>query len=376
MAEKLKILFSNNSAWSVYNFRVKLLQKLKDELNADIYVLCPHDDKYSGLLEQQGFIVNSIDFNNNDTSIRTQLRLLKDYYVWYKKLAPDVILHNAIIPNIYGTIAGRLNNIPVINNISGMGSAYIKGGLTWRLIKRLLIFSQRFSSHIFFQNEDDQNYFRKEILSAKKEHSVLPGSGVDLDRFNVKNRRFQDSNKTKICFIGRLIKDKGINEFIEAAGHFKDDSSLEFHLVGELDEKQISGITEVQLNNWIDSGMVKYHAKTDELEKLIGAFDVIALPSYREGLARVLLESAATGIPIVTTNVPGCYQTVIKGKTGYLCEPKDAASLIEAMGKVINMTKAERIEMGNAGRKYIEKHFDERIVIDAYLSKIRTYGAV
>ena len=372
MAKKLKVLFSNNSAWSVYNFRTRLLNRIKVDLNAEIAILCPFDERYTPLLEKEGFKVFSINFQNNDTSIKGQLNLLRNYFRLYKLIAPDIILHNAVTPNIYGTIAASRYNIPVINNVSGLGSSFIKGGITWGLIKYLYKFSQKRASHIFFQNEDDQLYFTDNILSKRSNYSLIPGSGVDLSRFNPKNRRFDQSNTTKFCFVGRLIKDKGINEFIEVAKAIKTEHpAVEFNIIGALDENQISGIAKSELQQWIDSGLITYQEKTDKIEDVLGDFDTIVLPSYREGLARVLIEAASTGIPLVTTNVPGCYQTVIDGKSGYLCAEKDSNDLKLAIVKVLSLTKEERIRMGDEGRKLMEDKFDESIVIEEYKLRIK-----
>ncbi|TNE31644.1 MAG: glycosyltransferase family 1 protein [Bacteroidetes bacterium] len=372
MAEEMRILFSNNSAWSVYNFRRKMLAEIRESMGCEIHVLCPWDEVYSNLLKEEGFVVHRLDFHNNDASFSNQIRLFLKYRTIYKQIAPDVILHNAILPNIYGSLAARLNGIPVINNVSGLGSAFIKGGLTWKLIKILYKLSQRKADHIFFQNEDDQAYFVQHILGRRTNYSLLPGSGVDIVRFHPKHRTFGTNDSTELCFVGRVIKDKGVVEYVDAIKILRSKGvDAKFHILGGLDEMQITGISRATVSQWESDGLIIYHAQTDSPELELGKYDAIVLPSYREGMSRVLLEASSSGVPIITTNVPGCRQAVIADESGFLCEPKDVNSLQQAILKLLGKSKGERLQMGDRGRKLAEDTFDEKWVVGSYLDQIK-----
>ena len=365
----MKIVFSSNISWSIYNFRLNLLKSLQKE-GHEITVAIK--DEYSEKLLEEGFHFESINLNNNSTNPIKDLKTLYDYYKIYKKLKPDVICHNAIKPNVYGTIAAGMLDIPVINNISGLGTLFIKKSFSTKIAKLLYRFSQRKASKIFFQNEDDLNLFIENKLVDRSRTQLIPGSGVDTSRF-IPNEDSKEDGGFQFLFIGRLIYDKGIREYIEATKLLKNKFPYTvFNILGPLYENNATAISKETLDNWIKDERIIYLGQTDSVEDVIGLVDCVVLPSYREGLSKVLIEASSMGLPIVTTNVPGCRDVVIDNETGFLCEVNNSKDLADKMAKVLFMSIEERKVMGVKARKRAIAIFDEKIIIGHYKEAIQS----
>lgn len=364
----MKIVFSSNISWSIYNFRLNLLKSLQKE-GHEIFTVA-FKDEYSEKLLEEGFHFESINLNNNSTNPVKDLKTLYDYYKIYKKLKPDVICHNAIKPNIYGTIAAGMLDIPVINNISGLGTLFIKKSFSTKIAKLLYRFSQRKASKIFFQNQDDLNLFIENKLVDKSRTQLISGSGVDTSRF-MPNEGSKEDGGFQFLFIGRLIYDKGIREYIEAVKLLKRKySNTIFNVVGPLYENNASAISKETLDSWIKNGEIVYLGQTDYVEKVMKIVDCIVLPSYREGLSKVLIEASSMGLPIVTTDVPGCRDVIVNNETGFLCEVKNSKDLADKMEKMLLLPYEKRKEMGVKARKRAISLFDKNIIIDHYKQAI------
>jgi glycosyltransferase involved in cell wall biosynthesis len=364
----MKIVFSSNISWSIYNFRLNLLKSLQKE-GHEIFTVA-FKDEYSEKLLEEGFHFEPINLNNNSTNPIKDVKTLYDYYKIYKKLKPDVICHNAIKPNIYGTIAAGMLGIPVINNISGLGTLFIKKSFSTKIAKLLYRFSQRKASKIFFQNEDDLNLFIENKLIDKSRTQLIPGSGVDTSRF-IPNEDSKEDGGFQFLFIGRLIYDKGIREYIEAVKLLKKKySNAVFNVLGPLYENNASAISKETLDSWIKNGEIVYLGQTDYVEKVMKIVDCIVLPSYREGLSKVLIEASSMGLPIVTTDVPGCRDVIVNNETGFLCEVKNSKDLADKMEKMLLLPYEKRKEMGIKARKRAIALFDKKIIIDYYKQAI------
>lgn len=364
----MKIVFSSNISWSIYNFRLKLLKSLQND-GHEIYTVA-FKDEYSEKLVNEGFKFNSINFNNNATNPLEDLKTIYTYYTIYKKINPDVICHNAIKPNIYGTIAAGLLNIPVVNNISGLGTLFIRKSFSTKVAKLLYKFSQRKASKIFFQNHDDLSLFVKNKLIDKSRAQVIPGSGVDTSRFIPHEDRKEDSH-FQFLFIGRLLYDKGIREYIEAVKLLKNKyPNVIFNILGPLYVNNSTAISKETLETWIQDKSIIYLGQTDIVEEVMGIADCVVLPSYREGMSKVLIEASSMGLPVVTTNVPGCRDVVVDNETGFLCEVKDSKDLADKMEKMLLMSKVKRKEMGLKARQRALEIFDEKIIINHYKQAI------
>lgn len=294
------------------------------------------------------------------------------FYRLYKKLKPDVILQYTIKPNIYGTLAARLAVCPVINNISGLGTVFLDNGLSSRLARFLYRFSLRFANKVFFQNPHDRGLFVDTKLVNSMQTDLLPGSGINLDTYKPVDVEKEADAPFVFLLIARMIKDKGIVEFVEAAKSIKysDPIDIEFWLLGDLYLGNPTAISQAELDQWQEQGIVKYLGHVDDVAAVVNQADCVVLPSYREGLSRVLLEAAALAKPIITTNVPGCKDVVDDGENGFLCEVKDVKDLGKQMLKMLNLSKQQRKEMGRVGRTKVENEFDQKIVINKYLENI------
>lgn len=367
-SRKKKLIFSSNSSWSVYNFRRNLLLTLKEQ-GFDIYIIAP-ESEYLDKLQNFGFKIFPIIIDNSTKNIFYNIKYFFDLFKLYRNIKPDIVLQNAIKPNIFGSLVCYFLRIPAINNISGLGAMFMNNGISSFIGKALYRLSQHNVKTIFFQNSSDLSYFISNNLVVKERCLLIPGSGVDLKLFTP-NSIVRNDEKIKFCFVGRLIGDKGIFEFIEAAKKIKSHYSYtEFYILGELYLNHPTSVSKEKLQEWIDLKLVIYLGKSDHVENELSKFDCIVLPSYREGLSRVLLEASSMAIPAITTNVAGCIDVIENGKNGFICKVKDCEDLYLQMEKFIKLTKEEKITMGTNGRKKVEKEFDEKIVINTYLKTI------
>lgn len=367
-----KVVIVSNTSWSLYNFRLSLMKAIKDE-GYEVIAVAPHDE-YSQKLIDLGFEYHDIRMNNKGTNPIEDIKTTLNFYSLYKKIKPDGVLHYTIKPNIYGTIASSILGIRVINNIAGLGTLFITQNFITKIAKVLYKFSQSKADKIFFQNRDDFEMFTMEELVKKSKCDILPGSGVDTNRFKPINRVRTDDT-FRFLLIARMLWDKGVGEYVEAAKIFHSRSvvNVEFLLLGFLDTSNHSAITKEQMNKWVESGLVNYLGVSDNVEYEIAKADCIVLPSYyREGTPRTLLESASMAKPIITTDNVGCKDVVDDGVNGFLCKMRDVNDLVSKMEKIISFNENDRDIMGLKGREKMIKEFDEKIVIDKYLDAIES----
>lgn len=352
-----------NTSWNIYNFRVGLLQSLQED-GYEIIAIAPKDD-YSEKLEDLGFEYCEIKINNKGTNPFEDIRLTWDLYKLYKTLQLDAILLYTIKPNIYGSIAARLLNIPVISNISGLGTVFLDERFSSKIAHFLYKVALKSPKKVFYQNDYDRRLFIDAKLVDESKTDLLPGSGIDTKKFSplfVSKK----SNKISFLFIARLLKDKGIVEYVEAARELCKGNLVKCYILGGYYDGNPTAIQESEMKKWEDEGMVTYLGVSDDVALHIASVDCVVLPSYREGLSRVLLEAASMAKPLITTNVPGCKDVVDDGINGYLCEVKNSNSLLKAMKKMLLLSDYERCIMGENGRKKIVNQFDEHLVIAKY----------
>jgi glycosyltransferase involved in cell wall biosynthesis len=276
-------------------------------------------------------------------------------------------------------MAAHALGIPVVNNIAGLGSAFIRGGWLAHVLTNLYRFVLIRAKRVFFQNPDDYLKFVEMGLVSKEHSAVLPGSGVDLQRFqpvplpSLQGAHEGDSQRTNdrhfvFLMVARLLKDKGVQEFADAARLLKSSyPCAEFALLGFKDSQNPNAVSEEQLALWQEKGWVTYWGSSADVREPLALADCVVLPSYREGTPRTLLEAAAMGRPLVATDVPGCREVVRHGFNGLLCRPRDSQDLADQMQAILLMPAEQLAQMGQASRQYVEERFDEQRVIDAYL---------
>jgi glycosyltransferase involved in cell wall biosynthesis len=280
---------------------------------------------------------------------------------------PDVFIGYTVKPNVYGSMAANHLGIPVINNITGLGAAFIKESFLTRIVRKLYRVSLRNSRKVFFQNQDDRRYFIESGLSTPDVADLLPGSGIDLEHFSsraIPSSTDEEQEQFRFLLIARMLWDKGVGEFIEAARQLrKKYPHVEFCLLGFLDVQNPTAISREQIQAWVEEGIVNYLGVTDDVRPEIDNADCIVLPSYREGTPRTLLEAAAMAKPIIATDAVGCREVVDHETNGFLCKLCDADDLAEKMEQMLEMPNEARREMGRHGRARVEQRFDEQFVI-------------
>jgi len=366
----MKIAVVLNTSWNIYNFRKGLISSLLDKGN-QVITIAPKD-KFTYKLMDMGCKHIPVKMDSRGASPFKDFLLILELYWIYKKVRPDVILHYTIKPNIYGTIAASLLGIPVINNVCGLGTMFLKDNFVSRVAISLYRVAFRFPKKIFFQNEDDKNLFVRRRIVSGKICGLLPGSGINTADFSPSMKKGNGSNFT-FLLISRLIYDKGILEYIDAIEALKNEGvTAKFQILGQIDEEHKRGIPSETIQNWIEQNQIEYLGTTDDVRSYIEKADCIVLPSYREGTPKTLLEAASMAKPIVATNVPGCNSVVKDGKNGFLCNLKDSTDLAIKMKKMFSQDVESRRQMGEFSRKYVKQNFDEQIVIDKYISAINT----
>jgi glycosyltransferase involved in cell wall biosynthesis len=368
-SNKKTIAICSNTSWFLYNFRMGLMKSLYQE-GYNIVLIAPEDD-YSNRLKEFGYRYYNIEIDNKGTNPINDIKLSYNFYKLFKYIKPDIILIFTIKPNIYGSIVSKMLNIPTINVVTGLGTVFLNKNISSKIAK--LLYKVAFSkNHIIFENSDDASEFLKRRLIKKRQVVIVSGSGIDTDYFKPSSNRFKNNSDDLVfLLIARLIKDKGIIEYIEAIKSIRDKyPNVKFKILGSYYFGNPSSISKEEVESWVEEGLIEYLGYTDNVLEEIEKADCIVLPSYREGLSRVLLEAGSMAKPIITTNVPGCKNVVEDGENGYLVPPKDSKSLALAIEKIISLSPQERRQMGLSGRLIVMKEFDEKIVIKEYLNLI------
>ncbi len=298
------------------------------------------------------------------------LRLTMELNSIYKKIKPDTILHYTVKPNIYGGIAAHLNNIPSIAVVTGLGYAFIHNGYIETITKILYRLTSRFHKKVIFENIDDRLLFVDEKLIKENQGISIKGCGLDATHFSPFPNGIVKS-QTTFTFIGRLLYDKGIKEFVEAAKIIKSKySNVNFWLVGEIDDKNPAAVKKDDLMRWVKDEIVIYHGATNDVRSFIAASDCIVLPSYREAIARSITEGMAMEKPVITTDTPGCREAVDDGENGFLVPIKNAKALAAAMDKFHLLDADRRHEMGVQGRKKVMAEFDDKLIANEIIAII------
>jgi glycosyltransferase involved in cell wall biosynthesis len=363
-----KIIIISNTSWSLFNFRFELAKQIKEN-GYEVILVAPYDE-YSDRLSKE-FEYHNICMNNRGVNIIEDIKTTLAFYKLYKQIKPDMALHYTIKPNIYGTVACDFLNIKTVNNIAGLGVLFIKQNFITKIAIWLYKYSQSKADKIFFQNRDDFEMFVGKGIVEKNKSDILPGSGVDTQRFLPVEHKGEAENFV-FLFVARMLWDKGVGEYIEASKIIKDKyTNVEFQMLGFLDVNNKGSVSNEEVQEWIDAGYINYLGVSDNVREEIAKSDCIVLPSfYREGTPRVLLEGASMAKPIITTDNVGCRDVVDDGVNGYLCEVRNAKDLANKMEMMINLSLDSRIVMGKRGREKMRREFDESIIIKRYLEVI------
>lgn len=360
------ILMSVNATWNIRNFRQPILDALMAS-GANVTVLAPEDDTVAKIKESGANHIPLKMDSKGVSPIRDSALALRLYRV-FRQQRPDIILSYTIKNNIYGAFAAHAAGIPLIPNVSGLGTAFLSGNCLQRVAEMLYRRAFNPLDTVFFQNQDDQALFLEQDLVTQGQAHCLPGSGISLEHFRAAPL---PEGAPVFLMIARLLRDKGVIEYVEAARRVRArHPNAVFRLMGAAGADNRSAISRQEVQDWHDEGIIDYLGTSDDVRPHIARASCIVLPSYREGAPRALLEGAAMARPLIATDVPGCRSVVEDGRTGLLCAAKCAASLATICERFLSISAAERSAMGQAGRTKIAAEFDERLVVEAYLQAI------
>lgn len=371
----MRIAIVLNSSWNVYNFRLGLISALRNH-GHQIVVIAP-EDAYSQKLTGLGYEFRGIEMNSSSVNPVKDALLVLRLYRLYRAVKPDIVLHYTVKPNIYGTLAARLLGIPSVNNVCGLGTVFLRAGLSSGVAKILYKLAFKFPRKVFFHNEDDYQLFIEQKLICERIADVIPGSGINPNNFKPQHSYRYSDKKFTFLVVSRIIYDKGITEYIDAIRILRARGvDASFQLLGDKAAGHKRAISEELLTSWIREGLIVYLGTTDDVQSVINAADCVVLPSYREGVPRTLLEAASLCKPIVTTNVPGCRHVVADGVNGLLCEVRNAEDLADKMQQILYLSHDELMNMGLNGRIRVEMLFDEQQVISKYIDAVDAVRSV
>lgn len=364
----MHILLTVNAAWNIWNFRRPVVEALIADGHS-VTVLAPRDGSVADL-ENLGCRFRPLEMSVKGLNPLQDLRLMRRFKRIFRSERPDVILSYTIKNNIFGAMAAKAFNIPFIPNVTGLGTAFLSGGVLQTVAEGLYRKAFGPLSHVFFQNSDDRDLFLERRLVQTNQTQLLPGSGIDLGRFSA--AEYPAENEAPVfLMIARLLRDKGVLEYVEAARQVQDQvPGARFQLLGATGSENRTAIDRETVSAWEAEGLVEYLGTTSDVRPHIATAHCMVLPSYREGAPRTLIEAAAMARPLIATDVPGCRAVVTHGASGFLCEVKSGDSLAQACFDFIALPRADQIKMGQAGRAKMEAEYNDAIVVTAYKQAI------
>jgi glycosyltransferase involved in cell wall biosynthesis len=365
-----KIILVSRCAWTLYNFRAGLMHALRQRGHT-VVAGGAAGDGFEPKIEALGVPFVPLPVDKKGVNPRADVALFWTLYRWYRRERPDVVHHFTIKPVIYGSVAARLAGVPrIVNTITGLGYVFMEEHVTWLrcLVEWQYYIALACAHFTFFQNQDDQRVFLTHHLVKAAKTGLLPGSGVDCQIFMPRPGMPPASSKPlTFLMVARLLREKGVYEFVEAAQMVKVDfPDVKCLLLGRRDERNPTVVPKKFLDLWQAKGVTNWLGEVTDVRPLIAQADVVVLPSYREGTPRALLEAAAMGKPLITTDAVGCREVVEDGVNGLRVPVRDAKALAQAMRYMIAFP-AVRERMGKAGREKMEREFDERLVLEKTL---------
>lgn len=351
-----QILILANHSGGLYDFRKDLIAELKRHANVTVAV--PHNDRWNELQHLTDHVIE-LPIDRRGMNPLRDGRLFRRYCAILKEIKPDLVITYTIKPNIYGGIACRMAHIPYAANITGLGSAIENGGWLKKFVLALYKPALKCAKAVFFENSENRDILVAAGVVPNGRDVVLNGAGINLKDYPY--QPYPQDSPMRFLFVGRVMHEKGVDEFFAAAKRLKQEygDSVEFHIVGSFEESYKSIMDELE-----QAGVVKYHGYQSDMKPFYAMAGCVVLPSYHEGMSNVLLEAAASGRPLITSNIPGCREAVKDGISGFLCECKNTDALLEAMMRVIMLSADKRAQMGCAGRKLMKETFGKEKVVE------------
>lgn len=369
----MHILMTVNAAWNIWNFRRPLVEALAGDGHR-ITVLAPPDDAVPEL-ERLGCRVRPLEMSVKGLNPIEDLKLQRRFGRIFREERPDAVLSYTIKNNIFGARAATPADVPFLPNVTGLGTAFLSGKLLQTVTEQLYRRSFATLPVVFFQNEDDRDLFLDRRLVRADQARLLPGSGIDLQRFAPVPMPAPEDPPV-FLMIARLLRDKGVLEFVEAARRVKArHPQARFQMLGAVGSENRSAIDRPTVDAWVAEGVVEYLGTTTDVRPAIAAASCVVLPSYREGAPRTLIEAAAMARPLIATDVPGCRAVVDRDVSGFLCDVRNAESLAAAMRRFLDLSPVAQQAMGAAGRAKMEREYDQALVVDAYRAALNAIAS-
>lgn len=372
MDDKRLIALLTNNDDDVYCFRKELIEAIISK-GYDMLISCPDGPKFE-LMDNIQFIHDKPEIDRRGTNPVADFKLMRHYYNLFKKYRPAVVLTYTAKPNVYGSIAAHRLGIPVINNVTGFGSVLNMSGIKRKIITQLFKYAYNRSACIMFQNATNMRLAQEQGM-VKGDCKLIPGSGVDTNRYPLQPYPEGGNGKTGetvvFNYIGRILHDKGVDDYIEVAKRIKEIyPNTEFNMLGFIEPTEETHYAPM-LKDLTERGIINYRGSQKDVKPYMARAHAIIHPStYGEGMSNVLLENASSGRYLITTDNPGCQETVENGKTGFIYHGGDVIALENAVIRFLQMDNEQRKSMGQAGRERVKNEFSRQIVIDAYLNKI------
>lgn len=357
-----------NAAWNIWNFRKPLVEALLADGHR-VTILAPADET-SLRLEELGCKVCALPMSVAGLNPVEDLLLQRRFAQAFRTLTPDIVLSYTIKNNVFGARPALAAGVPFVPNVTGLGTAFLSGKLLEQVTVQL--YRRAFASLpcVFFQNADDRDLFVGHRIIRVQQSRLLPGSGIDLEHFAPVPMP-DPAGPPIFLMVSRLLRDKGVLEFIEAARIIKARTpTARFQLLGALGPPNRTAIDAAMVDAWVDEGVVEYLGITHDVRPSIAAASCVVLPSYREGAPRTLIEAAAMSRPVIATDVPGCRDVIDRDASGFLCKARDAQSLAEAIARFLALPPEAPAAMGRAGRAKMAREYDQALVIAAYREAI------
>lgn len=350
-----EILILANHSGGLYDFRKDLIVELKKHANVTVAV--PHNDRWAELLNLVNRVIE-LSVDRRGMNPLHDSKLFHQYRTMLKEVKPDLVLTYTIKPNIYGGLACRMAHTPYAVNITGLGSAIENGGWLKKFVLALYKPALKGARVVFFENAGNRETLAATGVVPKGRDVVLNGAGVNLEDYHY--QPYPQEGPVRFLFVGRVMHEKGVDELFAAAKRMKQKygDGVEFHIAGSFEEAYKPVMDELE-----KTVVVKYHGYQSDMKPFYAMASCIVLPSYHEGMSNVLLEAAASGRPLITSDIPGCREAVENGVSGYLCPAKDADALYEAMRRFVELPESWRGEMGRRGRERMEQRFSKTAVV-------------
>ncbi len=365
----MKVLIICNSASGLLDFRGLLIQDLIQR-NHCVTAIIPKSDKVierpaERQLKELPCPWLAVPMDRRSINPFNDVRLLFAYTKILRRETPDLVITYTIKPNIYGGLVCRWLHIPYAANITGLGTAFQKDGLLQWFVTKLYGAALKKAKVVFFENVENQQLFLERRIISAKQSCLLHGAGVNLEHFCVQTYP-TDSDTTRFLFMGRVMKEKGVDELLTAMQRLISDGiSCSLDMLGGMEEDYSAQIQQFEKEGWL-----YYHGYQEDVRPFIARAHCFVLPSWHEGMANTNLECAASGRPVITSNISGCKEAVIENISGFLCEKQDADSLYQAMKKFIRLPREQKEKMGMAGRKHMEQVFDKHKVVEATIAEL------